>query len=330
MPQNWIDVAILLIVAWNVADGVRKGFIGSLVDLIAFVLSVVVALTLYVTLAELMTEQWNVPAPFAQPLAFSALWIGTGIAVGLLGRIIGAPFAALLRGRTLDAALSLVPSVLKGFLVCALILLVVLALPPLPFGPPVQQAIAQSREAIQASRLATELVERSAGADRLVRESVSDSILRSLTLLTVRPETDERIDLDFRVAAPPIDPEAEARMLELVNAERAKAGLKQLVRDAELEKVARSHSIDMLQRGYFSHATLENDSPFDRMKEGGVAFSTAGENLALAPTTNLAHQGLMDSPGHRANILNPEFGRIGIGVARADGRGSMFTQNFAN
>jgi uncharacterized protein YkwD len=330
VPQNWIDIAILLVVAWNVADGVRKGFVGALVDLVAFVVSVVAALTLYVILAEFMTEQWNVPIHFAQPLAFSVLWIGTGLAVSLAGRLIGAPFAALLRGRTIDVALSVVPSALKGLLVCALILLVVLALPPLPLGPQFQQGVAQARETIQESRLANELVERSAGADRLVREKVSDSILPSLTLLTIRPETDERIDLDFRVAAPPIEPEAETRMLELVNAERARAGLKQLVRDPELEKVARAHSVDMLQRGYFAHATPENVSPFDRMKEGGVAFSTAGENLAMAPTINLAHQGLMDSPGHRANILNPEFGRIGIGVARADGRGSMFTQNFAN
>jgi uncharacterized protein YkwD len=103
-----------------------------------------------------------------------------------------------------------------------------------------------------------------------------------------------------------------------------------LVRDPAIDEVARAYSKTMLQRGFFSHDTPEGQSPFDRMRVGGVDFVVAGENLALAPTVTLAHQGLMDSPGHRANILRPEFGRVGIGAAVADGRGRMFTQNFAN
>ena len=108
------------------------------------------------------------------------------------------------------------------------------------------------------------------------------------------------------------------------------AGLKPLPPDPELTEVARKHSADMFARGYFAHYTPEGRDPFDRMREANVRFVTAGENLALAPTVMLAHQGLMDSPGHRANILRPEFGRVGIGAALADGRGRMFTQNFAN
>jgi uncharacterized protein YkwD len=119
-------------------------------------------------------------------------------------------------------------------------------------------------------------------------------------------------------------------MLELLNQERVRAGLQPLVRDPTIDAVARAHSVDMLQRGYFAHETPDGRTPFDRMRAGNVQFSAAGENLALAPTVALAHQGLMDSPGHRANILHPAFRRVGIGAARADGRGRMFTQDFAN
>ena len=86
----------------------------------------------------------------------------------------------------------------------------------------------------------------------------------------------------------------------------------------------------MFARGYFAHDTPEGLSPFDRMREANVRFTTAGENLALAPTIPVAHTGLMNSPGHRANILRREFGRVGIGVMDGGMRGLMVSQEFRN
>ena len=83
-------------------------------------------------------------------------------------------------------------------------------------------------------------------------------------------------------------------------------------------------------RGYFAHDTPEGRDPFERMREANVRFLTAGENLALAPTVQVAHRGLMNSPGHRANILHPQFGRVGIGILDGGIRGLMITQDFRN
>ena len=330
MLENWVDVAILLVVAWNLADGIRRGFIGSLVDLLAFILSVIVSVTFYVQIADFAAAQWGVPRLFARPLAFAVLWVATSTAAGWVGRFVGAPFGALLRGAALNTVLSIGPGAVKGFLVAGFILTIILAVPPLAVGMPGHREFAGVREAIQGSALAGELVQRTAAFDRLAREIVGEPLSETLTLLTVKPETDERIALDFRVENPAIDPGSEERMFDLVNDERRKAGLRPLVRDPALDRAARAYAIQMLQRGYFSHETPEGQSPFDRMRAGGVDFVVGGENLALAPTVLLAHQGLMDSPGHRANILRPEFGRVGIGAAVADGRGRMFVQNFAN
>src|SRR5687767_14689104 len=66
-----------------------------------------------------------------------------------------------------------------------------------------------------------------------------------------------------------------------------------------------------VKRGYFAHVTPENRSPFDRIREADVRFLAAGENLALAPSVQLAHNGLLKSPEHRANILRSSFGRVG-------------------
>jgi uncharacterized protein YkwD len=100
--------------------------------------------------------------------------------------------------------------------------------------------------------------------------------------------------------------------------------------DEKLTRVAEAHSRDMFARGYFAHNTPEGTDPFKRMSEGGVKYIVAGENLALAPDVLAAHTGLMNSPGHRANILAPEFGKVGIGVIDGGKYGMMFSQEFTN
>ena len=118
-------------------------------------------------------------------------------------------------------------------------------------------------------------------------------------------------------------------MLELVNKERD-SGSQTARADPELTEVARRHSADMFARGYFAHDTPEGRDPFDRMRTANVRFVTAGENLALAPTVPVAHRGLMNSPGHRANILHAQFGRVGIGIMDGGIRGLMISQSFGN
>lgn len=135
-----------------------------------------------------------------------------------------------------------------------------------------------------------------------------------------------------------VDEQAEQEVLDLLNAARAENGLDPVERDEELRVVARGHSEDMYLRGYFAHETPECREhgpdhegcmdPFDRMRAHGISYNVAGENLALAPTSQQAHDGLMRSPGHRANILHQDYTRVGIGVYRGP-FGLMVTQKFA-
>jgi uncharacterized protein YkwD len=119
-------------------------------------------------------------------------------------------------------------------------------------------------------------------------------------------------------------------MFEMVNSERTSRDINALVFDNSLTGVARAHCRDMLERGYFSHYTPENLSPFDRMDKADISYSFAGENLAFAPDVTLAMGGLMQSPGHKENILSQNFGRIGIGVIDAGVYGEMFCQEFSD
>jgi len=140
----------------------------------------------------------------------------------------------------------------------------------------------------------------------------------------------ENIALPFLPPLLETDAQAEKEMLELINAERSTAGLNELALDPEISEVARLHSEDMWRRQYFAHENPDDESPIERMSEGDIDFEFAGENLALARTVLRAHRGLMESPGHRENILDPGFRRVGIGVVDGGMYGKMFTQNFAD
>ena len=109
-------------------------------------------------------------------------------------------------------------------------------------------------------------------------------------------------------------PAAERAMLAAINEERSQRGLDSLTWCTPCAEVARAHSQDMYRGGYFSHIDKAGNDPFDRMKAAEISYGAAGENLALAPTVTEAHEGLMRSPDHRANILRLHFDQVGIGI----------------
>ncbi|UJR84606.1 CAP domain-containing protein [Sandaracinus amylolyticus] len=122
----------------------------------------------------------------------------------------------------------------------------------------------------------------------------------------------------------------EAEELALTNAARREAGLSDLTCDEGLARAARLHSQDMCNQNYFMHDSLDGRSFVDRINEQSVSWRTVGENIAHGYTTPEAvHTGWMNSDGHRRNILNGAFGRIGIGYVECGGR-PYWTQDFAN
>ncbi|HEY8464721.1 MAG TPA: CAP domain-containing protein [Bacillota bacterium] len=120
----------------------------------------------------------------------------------------------------------------------------------------------------------------------------------------------------------------ESKMVNLVNQARLEQGVKPLSVNQQLVLLARLKSQDMVKNNYFSHTSPTYGSPFDMMKNNGIKYKTAGENLAGASTTESAHQNLMNSPGHRANILNGNFNQIGVGIASGSAYGNIYTQMF--
>jgi uncharacterized YkwD family protein len=120
----------------------------------------------------------------------------------------------------------------------------------------------------------------------------------------------------------------EEQMIKLVNQERTAAGLRALIADSPLTHTARLKSQDMVQSNYFAHQSPNYGSPFDMMSQFGIDFQTAGENIACNQTVAAAHQALMNSQGHRENILNESFVYVGIGIISGGPCGQMYTQQF--
>ena len=150
----------------------------------------------------------------------------------------------------------------------------------------------------------------------------------SITYLTIKPGSTERIILRTKVEELKINTNAENEMFKMVNTARSEAGVGQLTWDTGLVDVARAYAKDMWERNYFGHISPEGLDVGDRLTKAGIDYFIAGENLALAPTVSIAETGLMNSEGHRANILEPQFNRVGIGVVDNGIYGEMFVQVF--
>ena len=122
----------------------------------------------------------------------------------------------------------------------------------------------------------------------------------------------------------------EQQMISLVNEDRAANGLPALRFDAGLRAGALKHSQDMSASNYFSHTSPNYGSFSARIQASGVSYRTAGENIALYNNVEKAQAALMNSEGHRANILNSSFTRIGIGIVWNESKGAYYiTQWFA-
>lgn len=121
----------------------------------------------------------------------------------------------------------------------------------------------------------------------------------------------------------------EYQLFDLTNAERVKHSLSILTWDDHVRITARDHSLDMAKNHYFSHTNLQGEDPFERMKDDQIHFILAGENLAYGQFSSIfAHEGLLNSLGHRENMLKSDFKYLGVGVAFNDESQPFYTENF--
>lgn len=315
-----VDVSIILVLALYVLVHMRDGFLPLSAKLISFIGSALLAFLSYRYVSAFVSGYVSFPLGIVEAVVFLILFT---IYQALIRMVLWWIFSIIppdAHRSKVSQILAVIPAFLDGLILVSLILLLFVVMPFLP----------GIKKPIEESRIGGALLAKASGIEVYLDQIFGQAAQETLGFMTVRPDTDERVDLPFKATNLSVDAHAEARMLELINAERVKVGAPALIMDETLVVIAREHSQDMWHRSYFAHVNPDGEDPFDRMREGGADFLRAGENLALARTVGRAHEGLMNSPGHKRNILDPEFTRVGIGVIDGGIYGKMFTQNFSD
>lgn len=317
--MNWVDLCIIVFLFIIIVQAVGRSFFAEIFDLLGFVVAFLVSLRFYNLVSAQLAEWFSLPHSLAQVLGFISVWYFIEISLVILFKLFGQKLLDKVHLEKLNT-FSFIPSVLKGLVIVAIILVIIATF---PIQPTIKKDV---NESYLGSKILAHTLRLEAPLKKVFGGFANDT----LTFLTVKPKTSESVSLNFQTQEFNFDEGLEGQMIELVNSERQKEGLKPLTYAQNLRDVGRVHSADMFKRGYFSHYSPEGKSVADRAESQNVFFLVIGENLAYAPSLQLAHQGLMNSPGHRANILSEDYHKIGIGVADGGIYGIMFTQVFSN
>lgn len=318
--MNAVDIGILTVVGLFAVGGLRRGFLLGVVDLLALGLALVVGARFAGSVAEPLLG-FGLTVDLAAGAGFVIATVVSLAVIGFVARILIAPVGAVTAGTPLgwaNSVLGLLPGAVRGLAFAALVVLLLSAFPS-EFGLRAQLASSRLAEPIaKAGRQALDAGLEWAGID-----------LQALGMPYQAPGSGT-IDLPFSgVTDLQPDPQAEQSLLALINHERTLAGLPPLQSDPDLADVGRQHAREMFALGYFGYTSPTTGEPADRLAVAGLSYALSAENIALAPTAEQAHEGLMNSPPHRANILNPGFTRVGVAVLRSADHGLMVTQQFA-
>lgn len=333
---NPLDVVIVAVFIFYAVEGFTVGFTIAFFDFLSFLLSFLLGLKGYSIIGAALTGSFGIPHGFANAIGFFLLAFVSEIIFSILfhkiyGKAEGL-FSPLQEAfatshemitaylQSLNRFLGILPGMASAFVLLSFLLTLIITLPFSPF----------LKKTVATSALGNVLTIASQGFEKRLHDVFGEAAQDTLNFLTITPQSETTVQLGFTATQVSIDEEAEVQMVELINKERAAKGFRPVIVNKKLQDVARSHAKDMLARGYFSHYTPEGLSPFDRLAIANIRYAVAGENLALAPGVTLAMQGFMNSPGHRANILSANFGKVGIGAIDGGVYGIMFAQEFTD
>lgn len=318
--MNWVDLVIILVLIYFCWSSLGNGFLSIFFDFLSFGVSVLISFRIYKLAASFIKDNFSLSFGLSNAIGFLLTAVFLEFLLSRLFDFLYLKIPEKFRKSKTNKFLGVVPGFFEGLIIIAFVLLLFIAL---PISPTVKQDISDSR-------IGGVILEKATRLERAVDNIFGEAIGESLTYLTVKPKSDERISLQIGTRNLSTDQASEEAMLQKVQNERKKRSLKELSFSSEMKKVARDYATTMWNGNYFGHISMNGEDVGDRLLKAHVFYTLAGENLALAPNVNIAHTGLMNSEGHKANILSPDFRRVGIGVIDNGFYGKIFVQVFAD
>lgn len=315
---NYVDLIIVVIFSFFILEAFRHGFFTILADAMSFLLSLVIAFRYYRFVSDFLLYNFNFTKSISKALAFLTCAILTEFILGFVLGIVVFHIHRKFKGSVYIRALGIIPAVVEASLFIIFIL-------TLTFSFPINPKV---KADIEDSVFAPLFLNYTHTFEKQVNEVFGGVIDDSINYFTIKPESNERILLKYPIDRLEVDTKSEAEMYIKVNTERNKLSLSNYIWDEKLAEVGRNYATKLWQEQYFGHVDSEGKDVGDRLTASNIKYQIAGENLALAPTINIAHTGLMNSEGHRKNILDNEFSKIGIGVVDNGIYGKIFVQIF--
>lgn len=320
LNANYIDFIIIVFLIFFLINSLKIGFWRSFDNLISFFVSMFAAFLLYPYLSDIIAVNFNMSLGTTGIISFLTIFVFADfVSSVVVSRIFAVVPKKVIEKKWLNfitPILATVEAVVIVGLLCFFAL-----------SSPISSLL---KADIESSKFFKNVVSRQQFIRIQVERLFQGFINEAYTYFTKAPDDKRVIDIKTATSNLEVNEVQESQMLSLVNQERQKLGLSELVVDSKLIKVARDHAYDMWNRKYFSHYSPDGENVADRLKENDIKYIYAAENLALAPTLQIAHQGLMDSDGHRKNILDSNFTKIGIGVVSNGYYGNMYVQVFTN
>jgi uncharacterized protein YkwD/uncharacterized membrane protein required for colicin V production len=318
--MNWVDLVIILVLLFFASEAWRIGLWIILADFLSFLFSLLLAMRGYGLVASLLESEFSLSSAVAKALGFLITALVSEALLGIVFTRLILRIPNNLRINRANRILAIIPALGEGLVLMSFVLTLLMGIPVAP----------TIKEDVAASKIGGAILQQTSGVESRLNEIFGGVVEDALTYFTVKPDSHESVPLEVESYRLQVDEKSEREMFAMVNEERRKAGVGELTWAPDIVPVGRAHATDMWERKYFSHVSPDGKDVGDRLEEHKVKYQLAGENLALAPTLQTAHTGLMNSQGHRENILEKRFKKIGIGVIDNGYYGKMFVQVFTD
>lgn len=316
--MNVADIILLFVLLISSIIGFRFGFIQSFMNLIKWCGSFAAPFLFASPLTSLLQNVFHVEAMWLFVLSLLLLFIGSFLLLSLLTKTVLYYTTKTVHRNLLNRVSGIVPGIIIGLLLSAILYNAVSA-----------TYWQEGAKEFQSSRFAILYQQTINNAEKKFVKNIKSSV-QNLQVAGAS-ETNALYNTEsFQTNNFNSDTLKELELLQLVNRERIIRKLLPLQMNPELSFAAKLHGADMFTRGYFSHNTPEGKDPFKRLNDLNISYKYAGENLAYSNSVSRAHFALMQSPGHRANILNSKFSKLGISVLNGGTKGLIVIEEFKN